>query len=264
MWRSRPPARPVCRCESSAAGLKRRACGAWPADAPSSFSAGGPTEEIRQLYQTGAMVLLPGVEDFGIVPVEAQACGTPVVALGRRGCLRDRHRWRDRRAGRRRRRRVCRRHQARARRSADAGGHPRERRDGFPGSRFERTRFAAAVQSPDSSGGRLMMRRYNRLLVAFYVASDAGIAAASFVLAYWVRFAGIAGAERHSAVRRIPGRPALSCAARSDRVPHPGDLSAAARPLPGGRLLRRVRRHRPRGRAGRGRHAVLPHLLAVG
>jgi glycosyltransferase involved in cell wall biosynthesis len=32
-------------------------------------------------------VLLTGVEDFGIVPVEAQACGTPVVALGQGGAL---------------------------------------------------------------------------------------------------------------------------------------------------------------------------------
>jgi glycosyltransferase involved in cell wall biosynthesis len=38
-------------------------------------------EEIRQLYGGAAGVLLPGVEDFGMVPVEAQACGTPVVAL---------------------------------------------------------------------------------------------------------------------------------------------------------------------------------------
>jgi hypothetical protein len=36
-----------------------------------------------------------------------------------------------------------------------------------------------------------MMRRYNRLLVAFYVLSDAAIAAASFALAYWVRFAAL-------------------------------------------------------------------------
>ena len=38
-------------------------------------------DEIRQLYREASAVLLPGVEDFGMVPVEAQACGTPVVAL---------------------------------------------------------------------------------------------------------------------------------------------------------------------------------------
>jgi glycosyltransferase involved in cell wall biosynthesis len=42
-------------------------------------------EEIRHLYRTAEAVLMPGEEDFGIVPVEAQACGTPVVALGRGG-----------------------------------------------------------------------------------------------------------------------------------------------------------------------------------
>jgi glycosyltransferase involved in cell wall biosynthesis len=42
-------------------------------------------EEIRTLYASSAAVLLPGVEDFGMVPVEAQACGTPVVALGQGG-----------------------------------------------------------------------------------------------------------------------------------------------------------------------------------
>ena len=34
-----------------------------------------------------AFALLPGEEDFGIVPVEAQACGRPVVALARGGAL---------------------------------------------------------------------------------------------------------------------------------------------------------------------------------
>jgi glycosyltransferase involved in cell wall biosynthesis len=44
-------------------------------------------EHIRHLYQRAAVVLLPGEEDFGIVPLEAQACGRPVVALARGGAL---------------------------------------------------------------------------------------------------------------------------------------------------------------------------------
>jgi glycosyltransferase involved in cell wall biosynthesis len=42
-------------------------------------------DEIRDLYGRAIAVLLPGTEDFGMVPVEAQACGTPVVALGAGG-----------------------------------------------------------------------------------------------------------------------------------------------------------------------------------
>jgi glycosyltransferase involved in cell wall biosynthesis len=38
-------------------------------------------EDIRDLYGRATAVLLPGTEDFGMVPVEAQACGTSVVAL---------------------------------------------------------------------------------------------------------------------------------------------------------------------------------------
>ena len=44
-------------------------------------------EEIRELYQSCIAAVLPGEEDFGIVPVEAQACGRPVIALGRGGAL---------------------------------------------------------------------------------------------------------------------------------------------------------------------------------
>jgi glycosyltransferase involved in cell wall biosynthesis len=43
--------------------------------------------DVRDHYRRSAAVLLPGEEDFGIVPVEAQACGRPVVALGRGGAL---------------------------------------------------------------------------------------------------------------------------------------------------------------------------------
>ena len=42
-------------------------------------------EELRDLYRQATALLLPGEEDFGIAPVEAQACGRPVVALSRGG-----------------------------------------------------------------------------------------------------------------------------------------------------------------------------------
>ncbi|MFI5181235.1 MAG: glycosyltransferase [Thermoanaerobaculia bacterium] len=50
--------------------------------------AGTPTDEqLRELYRSAEAVLMPGEEDFGVVPVEAQACGTPVVAFGRGGAI---------------------------------------------------------------------------------------------------------------------------------------------------------------------------------
>jgi glycosyltransferase involved in cell wall biosynthesis len=44
-----------------------------------------PTPEVRDHMQRARAFLFAGIEDFGIVMAEAQACGTPVIALARGG-----------------------------------------------------------------------------------------------------------------------------------------------------------------------------------
>ncbi len=44
-------------------------------------------ERLRELYRSARLLLFPQVEDFGIVAVEAQACGCPVVARRAGGAL---------------------------------------------------------------------------------------------------------------------------------------------------------------------------------
>jgi glycosyltransferase involved in cell wall biosynthesis len=44
-------------------------------------------EAIRELYRGCRLLVFPGEEDFGIVPLEAQACGRPVVAFARGGAV---------------------------------------------------------------------------------------------------------------------------------------------------------------------------------
>ncbi|WP_415394684.1 glycosyltransferase [Rhodococcus globerulus] len=46
-----------------------------------------PHDQLLDLYRRARALLMPGVEDFGIVPVEAMATGTPVIALGEGGAL---------------------------------------------------------------------------------------------------------------------------------------------------------------------------------
>ena len=211
------------------------------------------------------------------MPVEAQACGCPVVALGAGGA---RETVVDgvtgvlvpEAAGR----------GIRRRRSRGAAPHAvRSRRDprATP-SRFSRERFLAAFQAAVADaiaealphGGThrrrpiasaRMMRRYNRLLVAFYVLSDALLGMAAFV------------ARLPAPVRRADCRPhprSPRACRRSGSTPDAavhrrcwcrrrftsGALSPAPRPHARRRLLRRVRRQHPRGRPRRRRHPVFP------
>ena len=46
-----------------------------------------PDDELRRVYRRATAMVMPGEEDFGITPVEAMACGTPVIALGVGGAL---------------------------------------------------------------------------------------------------------------------------------------------------------------------------------
>jgi len=51
------------------------------------FAGRSSREALRHYYAEARALLFPGIEDFGIVPLEAQAAGTPVIAFGAGGAL---------------------------------------------------------------------------------------------------------------------------------------------------------------------------------
>jgi glycosyltransferase involved in cell wall biosynthesis len=51
------------------------------------FAGWVPDQKLREYYARCRALIFPNEEDFGIVPVEAQAAGAPVIALGRGGAL---------------------------------------------------------------------------------------------------------------------------------------------------------------------------------
>jgi len=54
---------------------------AWQATASVRFLGHVTRERLRDEYRSAALLLVPNVEDLGMVTVEALACGTPVVGL---------------------------------------------------------------------------------------------------------------------------------------------------------------------------------------
>jgi glycosyltransferase involved in cell wall biosynthesis len=65
-----------------------RIAGVSPA-APSCIEFPGKISDEKrdELYSQARALIFPGVEDFGIIPVEAQAAGCPVIAFGAGGAL---------------------------------------------------------------------------------------------------------------------------------------------------------------------------------
>jgi len=51
------------------------------------FVGGASDDKVRELYSNCSAVIFPGEEDFGIVPVEAQASGKAVIAYAKGGAL---------------------------------------------------------------------------------------------------------------------------------------------------------------------------------
>ena len=208
-----------------------------------------------------------------MVPVEAQACGTPVVALGTGRRVRDGPARRNRRPGRRRIGRGVRGRDRRvpATRASIATAIRGKRRAllsralpaRFPGRRLggngRRWELRSNQQQTDR-GAPVMMRRYNRLLVAYLRhhrrAPRRGRVHAGLPAA--LRDADRRTHSRHqgpAAVRPVRRHAAVHRRARADRVSGPGPLSASARPLARRRLLRRVRGQHPGCRPRHHRHA---------
>ena len=63
--------------------------GQWLSDLPPNVKALGQVrdEDLPGLYRGARALVFPGVEDFGITPLEAQASGRPVIAFAQGGAL---------------------------------------------------------------------------------------------------------------------------------------------------------------------------------
>jgi len=76
-------------------GVQLKIAGSGPAEAALKKLAGSTVaflgyqtdEQLKELYSNATATLFPGEEDFGLVPLESMACGTPVIAYRAGGAL---------------------------------------------------------------------------------------------------------------------------------------------------------------------------------
>ena len=78
-WRSRRASGLAGACSSPARAATWSGCGRSPAP-HTEFLGQVPDADVPRLFAQASALLFPGLEDFGIVPVEAQAAGLPVIA----------------------------------------------------------------------------------------------------------------------------------------------------------------------------------------
>ncbi|MCL2800153.1 MAG: glycosyltransferase [Treponema sp.] len=69
------------------AGAKKKTIKKYAKNGLISFKGRISDEEIKELYAGAKALIFPGIEDFGIIPVEANAAGCPVIAYRDGGAL---------------------------------------------------------------------------------------------------------------------------------------------------------------------------------
>jgi glycosyltransferase involved in cell wall biosynthesis len=69
------------------AGAKKRDIGKFKKNGLISFKGKVSDNEAADLFAGAKALLYPGIEDLGLVPIEAQACGCPVIAFRQGGAL---------------------------------------------------------------------------------------------------------------------------------------------------------------------------------
>ena len=72
---------------AAGAGAAKKEVRRWEKTGLISFKGRVSSEELCSLYSGARALIFPGIEDMGLVPIEANAAGCPVIAYGKGGVL---------------------------------------------------------------------------------------------------------------------------------------------------------------------------------